>query len=67
MLAIRHASAFANTLVLATNDATLDLSTPLPKVLFDVHEIDLHTDLLATRSAMHVLSHMKDQTKASRE
>jgi hypothetical protein len=61
-------SAFANTLVLATNnanDATLDLSTPLSKVLFDAQEIDSHIDSLTTRSAIPLLSHTKDQTESS--
>ncbi|KAH8668705.1 Golgi transport complex subunit 5-domain-containing protein [Xylariales sp. PMI_506] len=61
-------SSFANTLVLATNnpnDAPLDLSTPLSKVLFDAQEIDSHIDLLTTRSAIPLLSHTKSQTEAS--
>jgi hypothetical protein len=61
-------AAFANTLVLATNnpnDATLDLSTPLSKVLFDAQEIDSHIDLLTTRSAIPLLSYTKDQTDSS--
>jgi hypothetical protein len=61
-------SAFANTLVLATNnpnDAPLDLATPLSKVLFDTQEIDSHIDLLTTRSAVPLLSHTKEQTEAS--
>lgn len=61
-------AAFANTLVLATNnlsDAALDLSTPLSKVLFDAQEIDSHIDSLTTRSAIPLLSHTKDQTESS--
>ncbi|RYP42620.1 hypothetical protein DL768_010317 [Monosporascus sp. mg162] len=61
-------SAFANSLVLATNnpnDAPLDLSTPLSKVLFDAQEIDSHIDLLTTRSAIPLLTHTKEQTDAS--
>ncbi|KAK7757369.1 Conserved oligomeric Golgi complex subunit [Diatrype stigma] len=61
-------SSFANTLVLATNnpnDAPLDLSTPLSKVLFDSQEIDSHIDLLTTRSAIPLLTYTKDQTDAS--
>ncbi|KAK9771643.1 putative Conserved oligomeric Golgi complex subunit 5 [Seiridium cardinale] len=61
-------ASFANALVLATNnanDATLDLSTPLSKVLFDAQEIDSHIDLLTTRSAIPLLSHTKDQTESS--
>ena len=61
-------SAFANGLVLATNnpnDTPLDLSTPLSKVLFDAQEIDSHIDLLTTRSALPLLAHTRDQTDAS--
>lgn len=61
-------AAFANTLVLATNnasDASLDLSTPLSKVLFDAQEIDSHIDQLTTRSAIPLLAHTKDQTESS--
>ncbi|KAK1777208.1 Golgi transport complex subunit 5-domain-containing protein [Copromyces sp. CBS 386.78] len=59
---------FANTLVLATNnpnDAPLDLSTPLSRVLFDMQEIDSHIDVLTTRSAIPLLTHTKEQTDAS--
>lgn len=62
------ATAFANTLVLSTNnpnDTPLDLSTPLSKVLFDIQEIDSHIDLLTTRSALPLLEHTKRQTDAS--
>ncbi|KAK3314121.1 Golgi transport complex subunit 5-domain-containing protein [Apodospora peruviana] len=61
-------STFANTLVLATNnpnDAPLDLSTPLSRVLFDIQEIDSHIDQLTTRSAVPLLTHTKEQTEAS--
>lgn len=61
-------SSFANTLVLSTNnpnDAPLDLSTPLSKVLFDAQEIDSHIDLLTTRSAVPLLTHTQEQTGAS--
>ncbi|KAK8139041.1 hypothetical protein PG984_002421 [Apiospora sp. TS-2023a] len=61
-------ASFANTLVLATNnpnDAPLDLSTPLSKVLFDAQEIDSHIDLLTTRSAIPLLTHTREQTEAS--
>ncbi|KAI1865722.1 hypothetical protein JX265_008045 [Neoarthrinium moseri] len=61
-------SAFANTLVLSTNnpnDTPLDLSTPLSKVLFDAQEIDSHIDLLTTRSSVPLLTHTKEQTDAS--
>lgn len=61
-------SQFANTLVLATNNANdhpLDLSTPLSRVLFDIQEIDSHIDLLTTRSAIPLLTHTHDQTESS--
>ncbi|KAK0713554.1 oligomeric Golgi complex subunit 5 [Lasiosphaeria miniovina] len=60
--------AFANTLVLATNnpnDAPLDLSTPLSRVLFDIQEIDSHIDVLTSRSAVPLLSYTKEQTDSS--
>ncbi|KAK0610679.1 Golgi transport complex subunit 5-domain-containing protein [Bombardia bombarda] len=62
------ASSFANTLVLATNnanDSPLDLSTPLSRVLFDIQEIDSHIDVLTTRQAVPLLAHTADQTDAS--
>ncbi|KAK3401382.1 Golgi transport complex subunit 5-domain-containing protein [Sordaria brevicollis] len=62
-------AAFANTLVLATNnpsDLPLDLSTPLSRVLFDIQEIDSHIDVLTTRSAIPLLSHTKSQTDSSK-
>src|SRR5436190_410743 len=62
------AAAFANTLVLATNnpsDTPLDLSTPLSRVLFDTQEIDSHIDLLTTKSALPLLTYTKAQTDAS--
>ena len=43
------APAFANTLVLTTNNSTdspLDLSTPLSRVLFDIQEVDSHIHTL---------------------
>ncbi|KAJ1325941.1 Golgi transport complex [Microdochium nivale] len=61
-------SAFANVLVLATNnpsDTPLDLSTPLSKVLFDAQEVDSHIDSLTTRSALPLLAHTRRQTDAS--
>lgn len=55
---------FANSLVLSTNDAadpSLDLSTPLSRVLFDVQEIDTHIHTLTTRAALPLLTHTQDQ------
>ncbi|KAG9536775.1 putative Golgi transport complex component Cog5, partial [Aureobasidium melanogenum] len=63
-----HASSFANTLVLSTNDAndtSLDLSTPLSRVLFDVQEVDTHIDSLTTSSALPLLKHTSTRAKAS--
>lgn len=62
------APAFANTLVLSTNDPSdtpLDLSTPLSRVLFDVQEVDTHIDTLTTQSALPLLSHTATQSSAS--
>jgi len=62
------ASSFANSLVLSTNnaqDAQLDLSTPLSRVLFDVQEIDTHIDSLTTKSALPLLTYTKDRADAS--
>ncbi|KAL4979332.1 Golgi transport complex subunit 5-domain-containing protein [Aspergillus desertorum] len=59
---------FANSLVLATNNATdtpLDLSTPLSRVLFDLQEIDTHIHTLTTKSALPLLTHTEDQTAAA--
>ncbi|KAF3934671.1 hypothetical protein ABW20_dc0104241 [Dactylellina cionopaga] len=53
---------FANTLIHATNnvsDTTLDLSTPLSRVLFDLQEIDTHIHTLTTSSAETLLTHAK--------
>lgn len=62
------APSFANALVLSTNDAndtSLDLSTPLSRVLFDVQEIDTHIDSLTTSSALPLLNHTSTRAKAS--
>ncbi|KAE9976874.1 hypothetical protein BLS_001799 [Venturia inaequalis] len=61
-------TAFANTLVLATNNASdtpLDLSTPLSRVLFDIQEIDTHIDSLTTKSALPLLDYTKRRADAS--
>ncbi|KAF3931871.1 hypothetical protein ABW19_dt0207258 [Dactylella cylindrospora] len=53
---------FANTLIHATNnpsDTTLDLSTPLSRVLFDLQEIDTHIHTLTTSNAETLLIHAK--------
>ncbi|KAI4839678.1 golgi transport complex component Cog5 [Aureobasidium sp. EXF-8846] len=63
-----HAPTFTNTLILSTNDAndtSLDLSTPLSRVLFDVQEVDTHIDSLTTSSALPLLKHTSTRAKAS--
>ncbi|KAI9658224.1 MAG: hypothetical protein M1829_006828, partial [Trizodia sp. TS-e1964] len=55
-------TSFANTLIRATNnpsDLTLDLSTPLSRVLFDIQEIDTHIHNLTTKSAVPLLSYIE--------
>ncbi|KAG8529402.1 uncharacterized protein KY384_006039 [Bacidia gigantensis] len=62
--------AFANSLVLTTNDPldiSVDLSTPLSKVLFDVQEIDTHIHTLATRSALPLLEYTREQDDAGQK
>ncbi|KAF4582791.1 golgi transport complex component Cog5 [Ophiocordyceps camponoti-floridani] len=62
------ATSFANSLVLATNnanDSPLDLSTPLSRVLFDAQELDTHIDLVATRHAVPLLEYTRAQNEAS--
>lgn len=62
------ATAFANTLVLATNnpsDTPLDLSTPLSRVLFDVQDIDTQIDTLTTKSALPLLEYTNDHAVSS--
>lgn len=61
-------AAFANTLVLSTNNPTdtpLDLSTPLSKVLFDSQAINTQIDTLTSKSALPLLSHTQEQTESS--
>jgi len=61
-------AAFANTLVLGTNNPTdtpLDLSTPLSRVLFDAQEIDTHIDQLTSKSALPLLEHTQQQAASS--
>ncbi|EPE04405.1 golgi family transport complex component cog5 [Ophiostoma piceae UAMH 11346] len=62
------AAAFANQLVVATNDPNdtpLDLNTPLSRVLFDIQEVDSHIDLLTAREATPLLNHTQSQTETS--
>lgn len=59
---------FANQLVLETNtvsDPTLDLSTPLSRVLFDLQEIDSHIHNLTSSSALDLLIHAKQSQETS--
>jgi hypothetical protein len=62
------ATQFANNLVTATNnptDTSLDLSTPLSRVLFDVQEIDTRIHTLTTKSAFPILEHTQTQNAAA--
>jgi hypothetical protein len=59
---------FANNLVTATNnptDTSIDLSTPLSRVLFDVQEIDTRIHTLTTKSALPILEHTQTQNAAA--
>jgi hypothetical protein len=59
------APAFANSLVLTTNNPTdtpLDLATPLSRVLFDIQEVDSHIHTLTSSSALPLLKHAQSQT-----
>ncbi|KAK3620456.1 Conserved oligomeric Golgi complex subunit [Elasticomyces elasticus] len=62
-------TAYANTLVLRTNNPTdappLDLSTPLSRVLFDVQEVDTHIDTLTTQNALPIVTHTANRADAS--
>lgn len=60
-------TSFANTLVLATNNANdtpLDLTTPLSRVLFDVQEVDTRLDKLTSTSALPILDYTRDNVAA---
>ena len=60
-------TAFANKLVLQTNNATdtpLDLSTPLSRVLFDVQEVDTHIDTLTTTNALPIIEYTQQRSEA---
>ncbi len=62
------APAFANSLVLTTNNTTdtpLDLATPLSRVLFDIQEVDSHIHTLTSSSALPLLTHTQAQTSAA--
>jgi hypothetical protein len=62
------APAFANSLVLTTNNPTdtpLDLATPLSRVLFDIQEVDSHIHTLTSSSALPLLTHTQAQTASS--
>lgn len=58
----------ANSLVLASNnpsDPSIDLTTPLSRVLFDLQEIDSHIHTLTSRSALDILSYTSTQNEAA--
>ena len=60
--------AFANTLIRSTNDpsdSSIDLSTPLSRVLFDLQEIDSHLHGLTTASALPLISSVSTTHTAS--
>jgi len=63
------ATAYANALVLRTNNPTdpppLDLSTPLSRVLFDVQEIDTNIDTLTTQNALPIITATSERSDAS--
>jgi hypothetical protein len=62
------ATQFANNLITATNnptDTSIDLSTPLSRVLFDVQEIDTRIHALTTKSALPILEHTQTQNAAA--
>ena len=63
-------STFANSLVLNTNnpsDTSLDLATPLSKVLFDLQEIDSHIHTLTTQNALPLLQYVQAQDHAGQD
>ncbi|KAI5837325.1 Golgi transport complex subunit 5-domain-containing protein [Morchella snyderi] len=60
--------AFASTLITSTNDPsdpTVDLTTPLSRVLFDLQEIDTHIHTLTTTSALPLLTYTARSHAAS--
>lgn len=65
---IFSAPQYANNLITATNnptDTSLDLSTPLSRVLFDVQEIDTRIHALTTKSALPIIEHTQTQNAAA--
>jgi Golgi transport complex subunit 5 len=57
----------AATLIQRTNnpsDPSIDLTTPLSRVLFDLQEIDSHIHTLTSRSALDILNYTKTQNQA---
>jgi hypothetical protein len=58
----------AATLIQRTNnpsDPTIDLSTPLSRVLFDLQEIDTHIHTLTSRSALDILNYTRTQNEGA--
>ena len=58
----------AATLIQRTNnpsDPSIDLTTPLSRVLFDLQEIDSHIHTLTSKSALDILNYTKTQNQAA--
>lgn len=58
----------AATLIQRTNnpsDPSIDLTTPLSRVLFDLQEIDSHIHTLTSKSALDILNYTKTQNEAA--
>jgi hypothetical protein len=58
----------ANSLILSTNnpsDPSIDLTTPLSRVLFDLQEIDSHIHTVSSRHAIDILTYTKEQNEAA--
>ena len=58
----------ANHLIIATNnpsDPSIDLTTPLSRVLFDLQEIDSHIHTLTSRSALDILTYTSTQNASA--
>lgn len=65
------APAYANSLVLATNNPNdtsgIDLTTPLSRTLFDLQEIDSNIHTLTSRSALEILQYTASQNAAAQK
>ncbi|KAI5301139.1 hypothetical protein KEM55_002200, partial [Ascosphaera atra] len=49
----------------APSDTTLDLATPLSRVLFDIQEIDTHIHNLTSSSALPLITHTQEQVASA--